>query len=167
MIDRAKAVSVSKRINAPVPAVFGVLADPARHVELDGSRMLRSAVTSSPITRVGDVFVMKMHNSRLGDYEMNNHVVEYELDRRLSWEPEAGHGHPNAASANSAQSRWGHRWTFELTPVGKDATIVIESYDRSRAPEKERVDIDNGEIWTESMTKTLQRLDALCTRQAR
>jgi hypothetical protein len=160
-------VAVARQINAPAAEIFRVLADPAQHVEIDGSGMLRGAASCMPISGIGDVFVMKMYYSKLGDYEMNNHVVEYELDRRLSWEPEAGHGHPNAASANSAQSRWGHRWTFELTPVGKDATIVIESYDRSRAPEKERVDIDNGEIWTESMTKTLQRLDALCTRQAR
>ena len=41
---------------------------------------------------------MKMYFSGLGDYEMNNHVVEYELDRRIGWEPEAGRGHPGAAA---------------------------------------------------------------------
>jgi hypothetical protein len=29
-----------------------------------------------------------MHFSHLGDYEMNNHVVEYEQDGRIGWEPE-------------------------------------------------------------------------------
>lgn len=160
MIDRAKAVSVSKRINAPVPAVFGVLADPARHVELDGSRMLRSAVTSSPITRVGDVFVMKMHNSRLGDYEMNNHVVEFDPDRRIAWEPEPGRGHPRAGGG-----RWGHWWRFELASDGPGATMVTESYDCSRAPEPEREGMDNGRVWLDAMTATLERLDRLCTGQ--
>ena len=42
------------------------------------------------ISGVGDVFVMKMYFTELGEYEMNNHVVEYEPDRRIGWEPEAG-----------------------------------------------------------------------------
>ena len=40
--------------------------------------MLRGAASSAVISGVGDVFVMKMHYSELGDYEMNNHVVECE-----------------------------------------------------------------------------------------
>ena len=163
--DSYQPVVVTRQINAPASKIFQVLADPARHVEIDGSGMLRGAASSMPISGIGDVFVMKMYYSQLGDYEMNNHVVEYELDRRLSWEPEAGHGHPDAA-ANSVQSRWGHRWTFELTPVGTDATIVTETYDCSRAPEKQRVGMENGKVWVDSMTRTLERLDALCTRTA-
>jgi hypothetical protein len=46
------------------------------------------------ISGVGDVFVMKMYFTELGEYEMNNHVVEYEPDRRIGWEPEAGAGTP-------------------------------------------------------------------------
>ena len=57
----------------------------------------------------------------------------------------------------------GHRWSFELTPDGPDATVVTEIFDCSRVPEDERVDIDNGNIWVESMTRTLERLDELCT----
>lgn len=53
---------------------------------------------------MGDVFVMKMYFTELGEYEMNNHVVEYEPDRRIGWEPEAGRGHPNAASEASQQA---------------------------------------------------------------
>ena len=41
---------------------------------------------------VGDVFVMKMYFDELGEYHMINHVVEYEPDRRIGWEPEAGVG---------------------------------------------------------------------------
>jgi hypothetical protein len=43
---------------------------------------------------------------------------------------------------------------------------VTEIYDCSRAPEDERIGMDNGNVWAESMAKTLERLDALCTRQA-
>jgi hypothetical protein len=105
---------------------------------------------------------MKMHYSELSAYEMNNHVVEYEPDRRIGWEPEAGRGHPDAVAHSSAQIRLGHRWSFELTPDGPDATIVTEIYDCCRAPADERSGMDNGSVWIESMAKTLERLDQLC-----
>jgi hypothetical protein len=107
---------------------------------------------------------MKMYYTELGDYEMNNHVVEYEADRRIGWEPEAGRGHPNAAPEASRPARWGQRWSFELCPDGPDATIVTEIFDCSRVPEDKRADISHGTIWIESMNRTLERLDGLCTR---
>lgn len=73
-----------------------------------------------------------MHLSGLGDFEMNNHVVEYQLHRRIGWEPHAGKGHPRAGRF------WGQRWSFELTPAGPDATIVTEIYDCCRAFGAER-----------------------------
>jgi len=162
--DEYKPVTVSRRICAPAHAIFQVLADPARHPEFDGSESLRGAGSTAVISGVGDVFVMKMHFPHIGDYEMNNHVVEYEQDRRIGWQPEAGRGHPNAASDGSEPARWGQRWSYQLTPDGPDATIVTEIYDCSQAPEEERAGIDNGRIWTEAMVETLKRLDALSTR---
>jgi hypothetical protein len=155
-------VAVSRRICAPAHDIFQVIANPARHPEFDGSESLRGAGSTAVISAVGDVFVMKMHFSHLGDYEMNNHVVEYERDRRIGWEPEAGRGHPDAAPDSPEPARWGHRWSYQLTPDGPDATIVTETYDCSRAPERERAEMDNGKIWIESMARTLERLDALC-----
>jgi hypothetical protein len=98
---------------------------------------------------------MRMYYSALGDYEMNNHVVEYEPDRRIGWEPAAGRGHPGEGS------RWGHRWSYELTPVGPGETVVTEIYDCSRAPAGERQGMEGGKVWIESMAKTLERLDKL------
>jgi hypothetical protein len=91
--------------------------------------------------------------------------VEYEPGQRTGWEPEAGRGHPNAVPEAERQARWGQRWSFALAPDGPDATIVTEIFDCSRVPEDERVDIDYGNIWVESMTRTLERLDELCTGQ--
>jgi hypothetical protein len=115
------------------------------------------------VTGVGDVFVMKMHFPHLGDYEMNNHVVEYEQDRRIGWEPEAGRGHPNAAPDSPDPARRGQRWSCQLTPDGPGATFVTEMYDCSRAPEEGRVGMDNGRVWVSAMAETLDRLDSLCT----
>jgi hypothetical protein len=163
--DQYKPVAVSRRICAPAHVIFGVLANPVRHTEFDGSESLRGAGSTAVISGVGDVFVMKMYFPHLGDYEMNNHVVEYEQDRRIGWEPEAGRGHPNAAQDSSESARWGQRWSYQLTPDGPDATVVTEIYDCSKAPEEERAGMDNGNIWAEAMAETLERLDALCTRQ--
>jgi hypothetical protein len=159
-------VAVSRRICAPAHEIFQVLANPVRHLAMDGSGSLRGAASTAVISGVGDVFVMRMHFPHLGDYEMNNHVVEYEQDRRIGWEPEAGRGHP-AAAGSSESSRWGHRWSYQLTPDGPDATVVTEIYDCSGAPDEARAMMDDGNVWTESMVKTLERLDALCARPAR
>jgi hypothetical protein len=115
-------VTVSRRINSSAHDIFQILANPARHQEFDGSDSLRGARSSEVVTAVGDVFVMKMHFPHLGDYEMNNHVVEYEQDRRIGWEPEAGRGHPNAAPDSPDPARWGQRWSYQLTPDGPGAT---------------------------------------------
>jgi hypothetical protein len=163
--DEHQPVAVSRRICASARDIFQVLADPVRHPEFDGSQMLRGAGSAAVISDVGDVFVMKMHFSRLGDYEINNHVVEYEQDRRIGWEPEAGRGHPNAAPDSPEPARTGQRWSYQLTPDGLGATVVTEIYDCSRTPAELRAGLDNGRIWIESMTKTLERLDALCARQ--
>jgi hypothetical protein len=164
-VSRYQPVAVSRRICAPAHDIFQVLANPVRHLELDGSGSLRGAVSTTMISGVGDVFVMKMYFSHLGAYEMNNHVVEYEQDRRIGWEPEAGRGHPADASDSAEPARWGHRWSYQLTPDGLDATVVTEIYDCSRTPAEERAEMDNGNIWIEAMAKTLERLDALCAQQ--
>jgi len=42
---------------------------------------------------------------------------------------------------------------------------VTEIYDCSAAPERERLQMDNGAVWAEGMAASLERLDALCTRR--
>ena len=118
--DEYQPVAVPRRICAPAHDIFQVLANPVRHPEFDGSQSLRGAGSTAVISDVGDVFVMKMYFSHLGDYEMNNHVVEYEQNRRIGWEPEAGRGHPRAGRS------LGQRWSYQLTPDGPDATVVTE-----------------------------------------
>lgn len=81
--------------------------------------------------------------------------------------PEA-RGYPFKSSAGAAGSgdRRGHRWSYELTPDGPDATIVTELYDCSRAPEDERAGMENGAVWIEAMADSLERLDKICTGRA-
>jgi hypothetical protein len=119
------------------------------------------AAPGTMITAAGDVFVMRMHDPRIGDFEMNNHVVEFEPNRRIGWEPEHGRGHPGAGEPD--RGRW-RRWSFALRPDGPDATIVTEIYDCCQAPEGARTELDNGRVWIETMTTTLERLGTLCAR---
>jgi hypothetical protein len=74
-----------------------------------------------------------------------------------------GDGHPAAAAAAS-ERRWGQRWSYELVPDGSDATIVTEIYDCSLVPADTRRNMDDGEVWAEGMARTLELLDAACTR---
>jgi hypothetical protein len=164
--DRYQPVEVSRRVDAPARVIFGVLADPGMHTALDGTGMLRGAVTTEPVTGVGDVFVMKMYYVEHGDYEMNNHVVEFERDRRIGWEPEAGRGYPATDPDRTEPTRWGHRWSFDLQPDGPDATIVTEIYDCSRAPLEARIGMQDGRIWLTGMTETLDRLARVCVQRA-
>lgn len=157
--DTGQPVSVSRRIEAPAEKLFDFLARPANHPLIDGSGMLRES-SGGVIGGVGDVFTMTMHNDEMGDYEIANHVVEYEPGRRIGWEPVL-----KAASRPEDQAGIGdridYRWSYELTPLDPASTLVTESYDCSRAPEWLRTAVKGGTRWTGTMTATLARLDAL------
>jgi len=172
MPDDSTSVKVSRRIEAPAPRIFDVLANPKRHLDLDGSaeftgegKMLQGALTSDVITGVGDIFVMKMNFEGVGNYVMQNHVVEYERNRRIGWEPAPGD------EAASDDGRFpigipsGHRWSFQLDPDGEDATLVTELYNDASAPEELREATHNGVDWIDTMTVTLARLDEICTQR--
>jgi len=156
--DIGKPVMASRRINAPAGAIFTLLADPSRHPEFDGSGMLRPGGTKEVVSGVGDVFVMKMYFPEMGDYEMHNLVVVYEIDRSIAWEPTMRHVDPVAEAA----ARNGSRWRFDLVADGLDATVVTETYDCSDSPEQVRKSVANGTAWIDAMHDTLERLDELC-----
>ncbi len=79
-------VSVSRTIEAPADKLFGLLTHSANHPLIDGSGMLREAPSDVVLSRVGDVFAMRMHNDEMGDYEMSNHVGGIQS---LQWSREA------------------------------------------------------------------------------
>lgn len=151
-IDECNPVSVSRRIEAPAEVIFELLANPDRHPEFDGSEMLRTGASNEVIVGVGDVFVTKMYFTAMGAYEMHNRIVAFEVNRCVAWEP----GNPELASNGS-------RWRFDLSPDAPDATVVTETYDCTDSPESVREAVDNGHAWVAGMTRTLERLDQLCT----
>src|SRR5271170_1787471 len=80
-------ISVSRDINASAARIFEILSNPSMQPEVDGTGMLRSAPENQAITKVGDVFYISMTHWHLGNYVMANHVLEFEQDRHIGWEP--------------------------------------------------------------------------------
>jgi len=150
--DNVHVVAVTRKVHAPAHAIFEILVRPQRHVDIDGSGMLRGA-EDGVVTGLGDEFLMKMYYEQFGDYVMRNVVVEFEADRRIAWEPER-HDIPD-------EEHWHHRWGFELAADGPGATDVTEFYDCSRSPEHARQIIKDGTVWLDAMEKSLERLDEL------
>ncbi|MGO8859615.1 MAG: hypothetical protein ACLQRH_02405 [Acidimicrobiales bacterium] len=167
MTDENKPVKVSRRIEAPAAAIFEILANPRRHMDFDGSGMLRGVVLERSISEVGDTFTMKMH--RLGDdYLMINYVVEFEPDRRIFWEPAPGD--PSRAEGDDPSKVGipaGYRWGYILTPDGDDATVVTEVFDCGPLPEDLLSDggtwINGTNSMRESMVASLERLEKIST----
>ena len=149
-------VSVSRSIAAPPAVVFAHLARPVDHPAIDGSGLVRST-THQVLSGVGDVFEMAMCNDFLGDYVIENHVVEFERDRRIAWEPVLKEtAHPDAQSNIGVRAHL--RWRWELTPQPDGVTLVTESYDLSRSPEWLREATRGGEDWRQAMEASLENL---------
>jgi hypothetical protein len=168
MTEERKTVEVSRRIEAPAAHIFEILANPQRHMDFDGSQMLRGAVVNRPISGVGDIFTMNMY--RLGrDYLMINYVVEFEPDRRIFWEPAPGDPPTAGGDPSKVGIPAGYRWGYSLTPDGDDATVVTEVFDCGPEEMGQTLLRDGGE-WInginpvlESMTASLERLEKIST----
>jgi Polyketide cyclase / dehydrase and lipid transport len=157
MSKEGPAVSVSRHVDASAHRVFSHLAQPAEHSTIDGSGMLRGTDDRRALSGIGDVFEMRMFNDVLGDYVTENHVVEFEPDRRIAWEPVL-----KATVKAEFQSRVGDRahlrWGWELTPDPGGGTRVTEFYDLSRAPEWLHEATKEGENWRSAMEASLVNL---------
>ena len=106
---------------------------------------------------------MKMFNDTLGEYVMENHVVEFEADRRIAWEPVL-----KATDKPDFQSRVGDRahlrWGWEMTPLSGGGTRVTEFYDLSEAPEWLHEATREGENWRPAIEASLANLANLVER---
>lgn len=167
MEEKSKQIHVTRRIEASAELIFKILASPQRHMDFDGSGMLRGAVIERPLSKVGDTFTMKMH--RLGDdYLIINYVVEFEPYRRIFWEPAPGDS--SRAEDNDPAKIGipaGYRWGYVLAPDGDDATVVTEVFDYG--PLSESLFRDGG-AWIngtnsvrDSMAASLEMLEKIST----
>ena len=120
MTDSFRRIEVSRLVAAAPERIFAFLARPENHRTLDTSGMIRGCAAGGPLTAVGQVFVMDMHNDMRGDHQVENHVVVLEPDRAVGWAP-AEPGRPPA----------GHVFVWRLTPDPSGGTVVSQTYDWS------------------------------------
>ena len=157
MTQHDPSVSVSRDIEAPAHELFKYLARPASHTAIDGTGMLRGTDDRGVLSSAGDVFEMKMFNDEMGEYVMENHVVEFEANRRIAWEPVLKSiDKPDFQS--DVGERAHHRWGWELTPQPGGGTRVTEFYDLSASPEWLHKATKEGERWRSGMEASLSNL---------
>ena len=115
-------VTVERVIHAPASAIFAVVADAARHPEIDGSGTVIKAKPGAPDhLELGSVFGMSM---KMGvPYAMVSTVIEYEPNRRLAWQTRG----PTPIGRYVA----GRIWRYELEPT-ETGTLVRETWDISQ-----------------------------------
>jgi uncharacterized protein YndB with AHSA1/START domain len=148
-------VHETRRIDAPAAEIFSIISDPRRHLDFDGSGMLRGTDAAAPVGAPGDEFLMRMYNEEFGDYLMRNRVVDLEPGRSISWEP-------TREDVVDDGEPWHYRWGFELDPSG-DSTMVTEFFDCSRSPADALRILKDGTIWRGALQRSLERLEELTT----
>jgi hypothetical protein len=133
-------VSASATINAPVDAVFAVLADPTTHQAIDGTGWVRESLDRKPVTEVGQIFRMGMHhdNHPEGYYEMANQVEVFDPPHAIAWKPGQGPDERGNLMDSNEIEFGGWIWRYDLEPVGDDRTEVTLSYDWSGVPSQQR-----------------------------
>jgi uncharacterized protein YndB with AHSA1/START domain len=147
--------TVERIVPAPPEAIFALLANPARHPDIDGSGSVRRARSSQTAVQLGDTFGMAM---KLGiPYSMANEVIEYEENRRIAWQTRP----PGFA----ARFFGGRIWRYELEPV-EGGTRVRESWDISaERPTNRHLRVGAVRRRTrEAMEKSLANLEQLVAR---
>ncbi len=105
----------SRFIPAPPPAIFDLLADPAKHQLIDGSGSVVGDRSGNPERlSLGAKFGMNM---KMGfPYKMSNTVSAFEENRLIEWHHFAR-----------------HKWRYELEPVA-GGTRVTESFNYGSSP---------------------------------
>ncbi|EFQ83291.1 hypothetical protein HMPREF0063_11564 [Aeromicrobium marinum DSM 15272] len=138
-------VTVERTIAAPAATIFAIVADAARHSEIDGSGTVRGTKGGSQPLELGSQFGMSMKQGL--PYSTKNTVVEFEPDRRIAWKTTGMFGLVG-----------GRIWRYELEPTD-GGTIVRETWDARQ--DKQRKQLLKTSIPRKNqigMERTLQRL---------
>lgn len=148
---------ISRRTIGAAPAViFALLSDPVRHHETTPGDWVRDAVSTEPITEVGQVFVMNMFNTGAGGhYVMHNRVAVLDHDRAIAWDP----GQPDE-DGNERVGGW--RWRYDLQPNGSGTDVTL-TYDWSSVPQQLKDVLDFPPFAPDFLDESLAALDRAVT----
>ncbi len=107
-------VSATIVVDASPAEVFDFLRRPKNHPLISGDESVRGTISGPELLEPGSRFGMSM---KVGvPYRISSKVVEFDQDRVIAWCHLSG-----------------HRWRWQLEPVGKRQTRVTETYDQSTA----------------------------------
>ena len=115
-------ITVERTIKAAPEQIFALVADAAKHSEIDGSGTVRGTRQATRPLQLGTRFGMSMHMGAA--YKTSNEVVEFEQDRRIAWKTTGAKGLIG-----------GRIWRYELAPV-EGGTLVKETWDVSQDKQK-------------------------------
>jgi hypothetical protein len=104
--------SASAVVDATPGEVFDFLRRPQNHASISGDASVRGEVSGPDLLGPGSSFRMRM--KVIAPYRVSSKVVEFDEDRVIAW-----------------CHLGGHRWRWELEPVGDAQTRVTETFDLS------------------------------------
>jgi uncharacterized protein YndB with AHSA1/START domain len=147
-------VSVERLIPAPPEKIFDLLADPARHRDIDGSGTVRDPKAGSERLALGSKFGMSM---KMGlPYSMTNEVIDFDENRRIAWQT-------RAPASWAAKLGGGRIWRYDLEPAD-GGTLVRETWDISQEAALTKPIVKRGRAHTvTNMEKTLARIQEIVT----
>src|SRR6186713_2893724 len=119
MADSKDTATVERVIPAPAEKIFDLLADPARHQDIDGSGTVRDSTRGSQRLTLGSTCGMSMKAGI--SYKMESTVVEFEENRLIAWQTAPNKGW-------MAKFAGGRIWRYQLEPVD-GGTLVKETWD--------------------------------------
>ena len=156
MTSTGDVLTVQRVIPASPVAIFDLLADPARHVDIDGSGTVKHARSGGRRPKLGDSFGMDM---KLGvAYATRNVVVEFEENRRIAWQ--------TLAASPLDRFITGRVWRYELEPVD-GGTLVKQSWDIRKEKPLSKPGVRRMAAMTErNMNRTLERIAEILRAQA-
>ena len=155
----ADRVTVTRRIAAPAHAIFVLVSNPARHVDLDGSGMLQAAPGARPLTAVGQTFDMDMDRRPLGDiptmaeYTVRCTVTQLIPDRLIEWTVRAA-GKPPA----------GHLYGWQIEPLTDGECLVTLYCDWTNISDELRARFRWPVVPADRLQRSVENLDRLATR---
>ena len=146
-------VSVERVIPAPPEAIFELLADPARHHDIDGSGTVVKAKQGSQRLALGSRFGMSM---KVGiPYTMTSTVVELDEPRLIAWQ--------TRGPGRIGRLGGGRIWRYELEPV-EGGTLVRETWDISQEAPFTKPGVKRlAGTTAKNMAATLARIEEIVT----
>ena len=168
----ADRVTVTRRVAAPAHAIFALVCDPARHVDIDGSGMLRAAPDARPLTAVGQTFDIEMDRRPLGDvpntralqqlvmtvpdYLVRCTVTQLIPGRLIEWAVRAAGKPPS-----------GHVYGWQIEPLADGECLVSHYCDWTGISDELRAKFNWPVVPADRLENSIGNLDRLATRPGR